>query len=126
MPVGAEPRCHLLRPHGAAHVALQHLDLGAQARGIIAPADGEPAALQHQHLVAARQHVGQCGFPGAVAVGDVDVGATLGLEHKSDIAQQAVGQRQQRAGIDIHRRAMHRAQHFIRDIRRPRDCQKLP
>ena len=36
-------------------------------------------------------------FPGAVAVGDVDVGPALGVEHAGDVLQQAVGQRQQRS-----------------------------
>ena len=46
----------------------------------MAPADRETPALQHQHLVAARQHIGQRAFPGAMAVGDVDVGFVLGGE----------------------------------------------
>ena len=50
--VGLEPRLDLGRAHGAAHVALQDLDLDAHAAGVLAPADGEAAALQHQDLVA--------------------------------------------------------------------------
>ena len=72
-----------------------------------------------------RQHVGERGFPGAVAVGDVDVGAALGVEHAGDVAQQAVGQRQQRAGIDVHGRAMHRPQHLVGHRGRPGNGQEL-
>ena len=75
--VGLEPRLDLGRPHGAAHVAFQDLDLDAHAACALAPADGEAAALQHQDPVALGQHVGERGLPGAVAVGDVDVGAAL-------------------------------------------------
>ena len=66
------------RPNCAAPVALQHLDVGAHGGGGVAPADGKPAAFQHQNLVAARQYVADRAFPRAVAVGDVDVGVALG------------------------------------------------
>ena len=73
-------------PYRAAPIALQHFDVGAHRGRGIAPADREPAAFQHQHLVAARQHVGESRFPGAVAVGDVDVGAALGGKQPRQIA----------------------------------------
>jgi hypothetical protein len=95
--VGLEPGLDLGRPHGPTHVALQDLDLDAHATGALAPADGEAAAFQHQDLVALGQNVGEGRFPGAVAVGDVDVGPALGVEHAGDVLQQAVGQRQQRS-----------------------------
>ena len=123
--VGLEARLDFGRPHGAAHVALQHLDLDTHATGILAPADGEAAALEHQDLVALGQHVGEGGLPGAVAVGDIDVGAALGVEHAGDVAQQAVGQRQQGARIDVHRRTMHRPQHLVGHCRRTRNRQEL-
>ena len=75
-----QPGFDLGRANGAAPVALEHFDVGAHRGGRVAPADREPAAFQHQHLVAARQHVAEHGFPGAVAVGDVDVGLALGGE----------------------------------------------
>ena len=110
----------------AAPVAFQHLDVGAhRARGI-APADRKPAALQHQYLVAARQHVGQRGFPGAMAVGDIDVGMTLGRKQRAEIGQQAVGHVDHLVGIDVECRAMHRPQHFIGHSGGPGNRQKLP
>ena len=60
-----------------------------------------------------------------MAVGDVDVGAALGVEHAGDVAQQAVGQRQQRAGIDVDRRAMHRPQDLVGHRRRAGDGQEF-
>ena len=72
-----------------------------------------------------RQHVGERGLPGAVAVGDVDVGAALGVEHAGDVAQQAVGQREQRPGIDVHRRPVHGPQHLVRHRRRPGNGQEF-
>jgi len=92
---------------------------------LIAPVDGKAAAFQHQDLVTLGQHVGEGGFPGAMAVGDVDVGVTRGVEHAGDVAQQAVGQRQQRARIDVDGWAVHRPQHLVRHRRRPGYCQKF-
>ena len=121
-----QPGFDLGRPHRAAPVALQHFDLDAHRGGGIAPADREPAALQHQHLVAARQHVAERRFPGAMAVGDVDVGLSRGGEQPAEIAQQAVGQLHHGVGIDVERRAMHRAQHFVGHCGGSGDRQKFP
>lgn len=111
--VAAQPLLDLVRPHRAAPVALEHLDLGAHQRSRMAPADREPPALQHQHLVAARQHVAQRRFPGAVTVGDVDVGFALGRKQVRDVAEQALGQIGHLLGVDVDRRTMHRLQHRI-------------
>ena len=53
-----QPRLDFGGADRAAPVALQHLDLGAHRGRGLAPADRKAAAFQHQHLVAARQHVG--------------------------------------------------------------------
>ncbi len=121
-----QPRFDLGGADGAAPVALQHFDLGAHGGGRVAPADREPAAFQHQHLVAARQHVGKRGFPRAVAVGDVDVGLTAGGEQFRQVAQQAVGQIDHLLGIDVERRTMHRPQHFVGHVGGPGDRQEFP
>ncbi|MGY3077534.1 hypothetical protein ACVWZZ_003905 [Bradyrhizobium sp. LM6.10] len=76
--VAAQALLDLVRPYRAAPVALEHLGLGAHQGSRMAPADREPPALQHQHFFAARQHVAQRRFPGAVTIGDVDVGLALG------------------------------------------------
>jgi hypothetical protein len=109
------------RPHRAAPISGQHLHLDAELCGSFAPAERKPAAFEHQHLVPARQHVGQRGFPCAVPVGDVDVTAPGGGKQPAQVAQEAVGDRQQRAGIDVDDGAMHRPQHFVRHRRRPGD-----
>ena len=111
--VGLEPRLDRFRPHRAAEIAAQNLDLGAEHLGGLAPADGEAAAFQHQHLVAARQHIGQRRFPGAVAVGGIDVDFAGGGKDASRSASRLVGQRDQRPGINIDRRPLHRLQHGI-------------
>ena len=90
--VAPQPGFDLGGANRAAPIALQHFDVGAHRSRGIAPPDRKPAALQHQDLVAARQHVAECAFPRAVAIGDVDVGVTLGREQSGDIAQQPVGQ----------------------------------
>jgi hypothetical protein len=123
--IGLQACLDLGRANGVAHVALQHLDLEAHAAGMLAPADGEPAALQYQDPVALGEYVAEGGFPGAVAVGDVDIGTALGVEHSRDVAHQAVSQRQQRAGIDVHSGPMHRPQHLVRHRRRPRNGQEF-
>ena len=122
----AQPRLDLGGPDGAAPVALEHFHLRAHCRGGVAPADREAAAFQHQHLVAARQHVAERGLPGAMAVGDMDVGAALGREQFAEIAQQTVGQFHHLVGIDIERGAVHRPQHFVGHVGGPGDRQKFP
>ena len=100
-------------------------DVAAEQRRRLAPADREAAAFEHQHLFAAREHVGECGLPGAVAVGDVDVGAALRAENLADVGEERVGERHQRAGIDVDRRPVHGAQHLVRHHGRTRDRQEF-
>jgi hypothetical protein len=109
----SEPRLDFAGAYRAAPVALEDLDVGAHQFRRMAPADREAAALQHQHLVAARQHVGERAFPGAVAVGDVDVGFVLGDEQIGEVAMQPVREIDHLLRIDVERRAMHRLQHFV-------------
>src|SRR3984885_9167625 len=60
-----------------------------------------------------------------MAVGDIDVGPGRGGKYFAEIAQEAVGQRDQRLGIDLDRRAVHRLEHFVGNIGRPRDRQEF-
>ncbi len=124
--VGSQARLNLGRTHGAAQFALQDFNFDAHAAGVLAPAYCEPAALQHQDLVALRKDVGQRGLPRSVPVRDVDVAMALGLEHASDIAMQALSQRQQRTRVDIDRGPVHRPEYFVRHRGRSRDGQKFP
>ncbi len=123
--VAAQTRFELGGPHGAAPVAREHLDVAAELRSHLAPAQREPAAFEHQNLVAARQHVRERCFPGPMAVGDVNVGAAASAEQRAKIGDQAVGQRKQRPRVDVDGRAMHRPQHLVRQRGRPGDGQKL-
>src|SRR6185312_13955087 len=61
--VRLEPGLDLGRPHGAAHVALQDLDLDAHTARTLAPAYRESAGLKDEDLVALAQDVGERGFP---------------------------------------------------------------
>ncbi len=69
-----------------ATVAFEHLDINAEPGGGVAPIESELAALQDEDFVAARQHVGECGFPRAVTVGDIDVRAPFGTEQTAEVA----------------------------------------
>ena len=69
----AQPCLHLGRANRTPHIALQDLDLDAHGARGVTPVDGEAAALEHQDLVAARQHIAEHGLPCAMAVGDIDV-----------------------------------------------------
>ena len=123
--VGAQASFDIGRPHGAPPIALENFDLDAEPRRGVAPSHGELAAFQDQNLVAARQHIGQRRFPRAMAVGNIDVRTGRGREHFAEIAKEPIGQRDQRLGIDLDRRAMHRLEHFVGNIRRPRDRQEF-
>ena len=67
----------------------------------------EAAALQHQHGVAAREHVGERRLPAAVAVGGVDVGAALGAEDRLQVGEAAVGDADHLARVDVDGRPLH-------------------
>ena len=123
--VGLEPRLERFRLHRATEIAAQNLGLGAHHLGGLAPADGEAAAFQDQHLVAARQHVGQRRVPGAVAIGRIDVDLAGGCKDSLEIGLQARGQRDQRPGINIDRRPLHGLQHGIGHDGRTRDGKKF-
>ena len=121
-----QPLFHLIWPHRAAPIALQHLDLDAhQPRGD-APADREASTLQHQYLVAAGQHIGNRRFPGAVTVGDVDVRPVPGREQFGEVGMQAVAQLDHVAGIDVQCRTVHGLQHLVGHCGGSGDGQKFP
>ena len=108
-----EPRRDGFGPHGTSEIALEHLDLAAEHLRLLAPVDGEAPTFQDQHLVAAREHIGERGLPNAVAVRGVNVGAALGAEHFLQVREQAIRERDHRSGIDVDRRPMHRGEHGI-------------
>ena len=125
VPVRLEARRDIGGIDGAPPVALEDLDLATQSGRHVAPAPGETAAFEHQHLVALRQHVAERGLPCAVAVGNVDIDAGPGAKDAGEIAEQTVGELHQGPGVDVDRGTVHRAQHFVGDRGRPRNYEEL-
>ena len=123
--VGLEPRLDRLGPHRAAMSPASTSTSRAEHLRGLAPGDREAPAFQHQHLVAAREHVGQRRLPGAVAVRRVDVGAPRGAEDLAHVGEQPVGERDQRPRIDVDRRLLHGGEHRIRDDGRTGDGEEL-
>jgi hypothetical protein len=101
------------RTNRAIPVALQALDLDAHQARCVAPADGEATALQHQDLVAARQHISEGRLPGAMTIGNVNICPAFGREDCAEIVEQPVSELHHGVGIDIQRRPMHGSQHFV-------------
>ena len=64
-------------------------------------------------MIAAGEDVDQGRFPGAVAVGGVDVGLALRVEQLAEIGESAFGDLEQRPGIDVHGGTVHGAKHLI-------------
>jgi VCBS repeat-containing protein len=110
---------------GAADVAREHLDLCPQHLRGFAPGDREAPAFQDQHLVAAREHVGKRGLPGAVAVRGGDVGAPRRVEDAAHVGEQSIRERNQRPRIDVDRGLLHGREHGIRDDGRARDGEEF-
>ena len=77
------------------------------------PGGGEQAALEHEDRVAAREQIAERRLPGAVAVGDVDVGLPARAEQLLQVGQAAGGDVEQRAGIDVDSWAMHGGEDFV-------------
>jgi hypothetical protein len=90
--IASKARLDLLRAHRTPPITLEHFHFDAEPRRGVTPADGETPALQHQNLVALRQHVGERGLPRTVPVGNVDVRATRGSEQPAEVAQQAISE----------------------------------
>ncbi len=120
-----QPRFDFGRTHRPVPLSFEGFHLGPEERCGIAPAHRKPPALQHQNFVPLGEDIGERRLPGAVAIGNVDVRASLGSEQPADVGQQAVGERQKRAAIDVDRRPVHRAQHLVWDGGGAWDGQKL-
>jgi hypothetical protein len=110
---------------GAPRVALQDLDLDAHHPRHVTPPEREQAALEHQHGLAPRQHVGERGLPAPVAVGGVDVGAPRRPEDPRQILEKAVRDRDHVAGVDVDGRSMHRGEHRVGNVRGTRNAEEL-
>ena len=119
--VGAQALLYGGRVDRLALVLGQHLDLNAHHGGHLAPADGEAAAFEHQDLVTLREHVGERGFPAAVPVGGVDIGAAARGEHFAQVREQRVCESNHAARIDIDGGPLHGLQHLVGHGGRTRD-----
>jgi hypothetical protein len=75
-----QPGLDFGRADGATPISLKGLHVGAEKSRCIAPSHCKPTAFQHQNLITPRQHIGKRRLPGAMAVGDVDVRASVCAE----------------------------------------------
>ena len=123
--IGAKPLLEGCRIDRPARIAGEHLDRDAEHARQIRPGGGEQPALQRQHLIAARQDIGQRRLPGPMAIGDVDVNASRGAEHHLEIGEAGLGDVLHRAAIEIDRLTVHGRQHLVRQDRRPGRGQHL-
>ena len=110
---------------GAPRITLQDFNLDAHHPRHVAPPEREQAALEHQHGLASRQHVGERGLPAAVAVRGVDVGAPRRPEDLRQILEKAVRDSDHVAGVDVDGRSMHRGEHGVGNVRGPRNAEEL-
>ena len=120
LPIRLEPVAHPPRVDRAAPIARQGLDLEAEHPSHLAPALGELSGFEHQHRFAARKHVAECAFPGAVPVRRVDVGVARAAEDGAQIGEAGKRDLVQRFRIKIDGRPMHGPEHLVGDHRRPR------
>ncbi len=90
------------------------------------PQAREPAGAAHQHGVARRERVGERRLPRAGAGGRVDHHRPLGLEHLAQIGEHLAPELAEFRAAMIHGRVVHRAQHAVRHVGRPRDLQEMP
>ena len=103
------------------------LDLDAVLARGDRPVLGKIARLAHQHLVAGRKEIRDARVPRAVARGRVgDDEALLRLQHPLQPLQRPVAQRDELRPREIHRRALHRLQHPVRDVGGARMHEELP
>ena len=104
----------------------EHLDISAHEPGHLAPADGETATGEHEHLVAAREHIGERRLPTAMAIGSVEEGLPRRAEDRLEIGQQAFGEVDDGLRGEFLGRAHHRLENAIGNIGRARHCEQDP
>ena len=76
-------------------------------------------------MVARRQRIDQRRFPGAGAGGRIDYDVALGLENPLHAGQAFLAKFGEFGSAMIHGRAIHGAEHPVRDVGRPGDLQKM-
>ncbi len=111
--VGLQDLGHLRQIDRRAPPEIEQLRLGAHLRGHLPPGRAEMAGAQHQHPVAAADHVAQRGLPAGMAVADVDRHLPGGTRDGLEVGDDAAGHVDDLAGIDVRRRAVHGLQHPV-------------
>ena len=120
-----QPLLDAARVECASPVAFQLLDLGAEVARELAPGPGEHAGGGHQHEIALAEEVHERGLPGAVAVGGVKEHPALRPEHPGEVGEARIGDGHE-IGVDqVDGGAVHRGEHAIGDVGRPRRHQEV-
>ena len=112
-PILPKPRLERCGVDGTAPATRQRLDLETEHRRHVTPGSRKEAIFQHEDLVAPGEHVDQRGFPGAVAIGGVDVDPPLTAEYLAEVLKAAGRYVHKRARIDVDRRSMHGIEDFV-------------
>ena len=99
--------------------------LQADPLGQLDPQGGELTGFHHQHFVAGRQGVDQCGFPGAGAGAGEDDHRLLGLEDRLDLGQRVLRERLEFRAAMIDGRPLDRAQYPTRHVGGSGDLQEM-
>jgi hypothetical protein len=89
----SQPRLNFGRTHRPIPLSFEDFHLGPEKRRSTAPAHGKSPAFQHQNFVVLREHIGEGCLPAAMAIRDINVGASLGSEQPAHVSQQTVGER---------------------------------
>ena len=108
-----------------APIGRDELGLEAELHRHVLPQGGELAGLDHQHAVACRQGVDECGFPRPGARRGVDDDRVCGLENRLDAFEDALGKFLKLGTAVVDNRRVHRAQNAVRHRGRPRDLEKV-
>ena len=119
--VGAEPFGDGLLIEGVPLAEIEDLDLDPQFFGHAGPTVGKNAGGGDQHLVAGGDGVGQCRFPCAVAIDDIDGQVVPCARDGLQARHEAWHHVDQLAFIDVGRGAMHGPQDPVGDDRRAGD-----
>ena len=123
--VRAQAFLDFIRVDGVAPIRWNRIDGDAQLFRHGRPSKGKQSGFRHQNLVARREDIGECRFPGAVAVGGINEDLFVGLEDGADIQKTFPGQFDKiRAGI-FPGRLMHGAQDPLGNIGWSRRLQKI-
>ena len=83
------------------------------------------SGLRHQHVIARRERVDECGFPGAGSGSGVDDDVGLRLEYALHPGKHAFREHSELGAAMIDRRVVDRPQHTIGHVGRTRDLQEV-